>query len=84
MRESPRAMPEPDNLDLFLVRPQPVNDAIGAANDFAQVLLTEFRHAAADFREVCQTLGAGDQFVAKTAGGIGIVAGNVADDVRQI
>ena len=84
MRESPCAMPEPDNLNLFPVRPQPVDNTIGAANDFAQVLLAEFGHAAADFREVCQTPGAGDQFVAKAGGGIGIVAGNVADDVRQI
>jgi hypothetical protein len=77
-------MPEADNLDLLVVTPPPINDAIGAADDFTQIRLTEFRHHAADFREVCQTLGAGDQFITEPDGSIGIMLGNVADDVRQI
>src|ERR1035437_545835 len=48
VRKSPRAMPEADNLNLFPVVSQPVNDTVGTADDFAQVWLTEFRHHASD------------------------------------
>ena len=67
-----------------IVAAQPVDDAIGAAYHFAQIRLTEFRHHAANFREVCQTLGAGDQFKTETGGGIGIMLGDVADNFRQV
>lgn len=34
--KSPCAMPEADNLNLFLITAQPVNDTVGTADDFAQ------------------------------------------------
>src|ERR1035437_7709832 len=84
VRKSPRAMPEADNLNLFPVVSQPVNDTVGTADDFAQVWLTEFRHHASDFRKIRQAFGAGDQFKAEPGGGIGIMLGDVTDDVCQI
>jgi hypothetical protein len=82
--KSPCTMPEADNLNLFLVTPQPIDNAIGTADNFAQIRLPEFRHLAADFRKIRQTFGAGDQFKTEPGCGIGIMLGNVADDLRQI
>src|ERR1039457_3723629 len=84
MRESTSAVPETDNLNPFVVTFQPVDDSIRAANDFPQVVLAEFRHHAAEFMELRQTFGAGDQFITAPGGGVRIVLGNVADNVRQI
>ena len=60
VRKSARPMPEPDNFNPLMIRLQPVDDAIGTTDDFAQVRLPELRHHSAYFREVCQILDAGD------------------------
>jgi hypothetical protein len=53
-------VPEADNFNSLIITPQPVDDAIGTTNDFAQVRLPEFRHHAANLGEVRQIFGAGD------------------------
>ena len=77
-------MPKADDLNTLLVAFQPVDDAVETANDFAKVWQVEFRHAAANFRKLGQAFGAGDECKSHPDGGIGVVLGDVADNVRQI
>jgi hypothetical protein len=53
-------VPEADNFNSLIITSQPVDDAKGTTDDFAQVRLPEFRHPAANFREVRQIFGAGN------------------------
>jgi len=82
--KSARPVPEADDLNPFLVAPQPVDDAIRPANYFTQIRLSELRHHATDFRVRRHALGTRDQFISQPRRRIGIVAGNVKDNVRQI
>ncbi len=83
-RETTRRVPESDDVNALLLAPQPIDDAIGTADDFAQIGLLEFRHAAANFGEIRQIFSAGDQFITQPDSRIGIVLGNVADNISQI
>jgi hypothetical protein len=55
-----RAVPETDDLNLLILMTQLVENAVGAANDFAKIRPVKFRNPAADFWEVRQPFGAGD------------------------
>src|ERR1019366_6385685 len=84
VRKSACAVPEADNLNLFVVTPQPINDAIGAENNFAQFGSPEFRQDAPAFWKSFQRQRRIKQLVAHAFGGEGIVGRNVGDDALQI
>ena len=84
MRETSCAVPETDDLNLLTLAIQLVDDAIGTANNLAKIRAQKFRHSAADFREVYQTFGAGDQFESKPGCGIWFVLGDIANTVRKV
>jgi hypothetical protein len=77
-------VPESNDVNALLLAPQPVDDAIGTANHFPQIRLLKFRHGAADFGKIRQILGAGDQFVTQPGGRIGIMLGDIADNIGHV
>ena len=84
VRKSPRSVPEADNFNPLFVALQSVDDAIRAADHFAQIRLPKFRHRAADFWKFRHAFGARDQFITQPGRCVGMMPGHVTDNVRQI
>ena len=84
MGKSACSVPEADDFNALFIAPQSVDDAIGAANHFPQIRLLKFRHSAADFGKIRQIFSAGDQFVTEPGCRIGIMLGDIADNIGQI
>jgi hypothetical protein len=75
MWEAPRSVPESDDLNLFFLPLEAVDDTVGTADNFTQVRLPVFRHHAANLRKTRQIFGPGNQLIAEAHSGIGIVPG---------
>ena len=82
--ESARGVPESDDVNALVVLLEPVNDAIGTANHFPQIRLLKFRHGAADFGKVRDIFGMSYQFVTQPGCRIGIMLGDIADNIGHI
>ena len=65
LRRATRPVSESGDIDSAIVVVKPVDDTVGADDNFSKGWISEFWHHAADLREVGEALGAADQKLGK-------------------
>jgi hypothetical protein len=77
-------MPKADDVNSSITPPQPVDGTIRTADCLPQIRVPELWHDATDFGETRQILRACDQLITEPSCGIGIMPGDISDNILQI